>query len=108
MVRKPTRPKKKREWKTDKEAGVRSLTMLYKLPVQELTDTEICKIFFKMFDAEALIMLYQDKEGQTHFFGRLNQPHKVFERYRHLCNWLEGFARHLLKSHNVKSIKNDD
>ncbi|PQA60181.1 hypothetical protein [Siphonobacter curvatus] len=62
---------KKRKHPTDTEVGIRTISQIEKLPVGELTDEEICKLFFRRFGAKALIMMYIDDTGEQQAFGRL-------------------------------------
>ncbi len=55
----------------DTTVGIRSMTVIKKLPVCQLTDEEICKLFFKRFDAKAMVFIYMDKDENKYCFGRL-------------------------------------
>lgn len=102
--------KKKEKFKyiTDTESGIRTITQIEKLPVKELNDEEICKLFFKRFDAEALIMVYQDKSGQMSSFGRLRRGQRVFAAYRMLCSILNnvwGVMRNSWRSFDPEDLE---
>ncbi|WP_428661932.1 hypothetical protein [Runella sp.] len=79
------------------------MTQIDNLPVKALTDEEICKLFFKRFDANALVMIYVDKQGKSTMFGRLYRRTAVFNTYRRLCYW----ASRVMDFHNWKQIEND-
>ena len=82
------------KYRTDTADGIRTITQIRNLPMGELTDEEVCKLFFDRFDAEALVMVYVDKEGQEHIFGRLRKKAKWVAAYRrllHLVNRVSYF-----------------
>ncbi|MDB5241421.1 MAG: hypothetical protein JWP57_2046 [Spirosoma sp.] len=99
---------KKKEWLTDRDEGVRTIVQIRNLPVKELTDTEICKLFFDRFEATALVMLYEDKDGVRHCFGRLKTRKQIIANYRRLSRWIHGVTNNLLGFHNIRSIESDD
>jgi hypothetical protein len=70
------------KFKTDREDGIRNLRVIKSLPVSELTDEEICKLFLSRFEARAIVMMYVDKQGQYYSFGRLYSGKELFARYR--------------------------
>lgn len=62
---------KKRKYPSDTEVGIRTISQIEKLPVCQLTDEEICKLFFGRFEAKALVMMYVDENNEQQAFGRL-------------------------------------
>lgn len=64
---------KNRKHPTDTEYGIRPINVIESLRVDELTDDEVCKLFFMRFDANALIMAYYDRAGNGHYLGRLRR-----------------------------------
>ena len=99
---------KKRKYLTDAEAGIRTITQIENLPVKELTDTEICKLFLVRFEANALVMCYTDQAGGEHFFGRLRTENSYRATYRRLLeviNQLDipGSIQFVEEDENLKS-----
>lgn len=79
----------KRIYVTDKSVGIRTITQIGGLTMNELTDDEICKLFFRRFEAKALIMVYVDKDDQEFIFGRLYGQSKWVSQYRRLLQLVE-------------------
>lgn len=79
----------KHKYPTDTETGIRTITQIMNLPVRELSDEEICKLFFRRFDAKALVMVYVDKDDQEYIFGRLYGQAKWVAQYRRLLHLVE-------------------
>lgn len=67
----------KDSYQKDSDVGIRNMRDIKSSPVKELTDDEIVKLFFDRFNAEALVMMYQDKQGLRYFFGRARINHKA-------------------------------
>lgn len=96
------------KYPTDKEVGIRSITQINKLPVSELTDSEICKLFFCRFDANALVMIYEDKAGERHLFGRLFTRKNIISRYKALIRYTRGIAEMFLYTdHDLRQIEEE-
>ena len=77
----------KDKYQKDKDSGIKNLREIKNSPVSGLTDEEIAKLFFDRFGAEALVMLYMDKQGLKYSFGRLrvNKKTEAFIERINLC-----------------------
>lgn len=75
----------KKKYPSDTEIGIRTLPQIENLPVRELTDNEVVKLFFRRFDAEAIVMAYVDKDGINGVFGRLRREQTYQGVYEKLC-----------------------
>ena len=75
---------KKRKYLSDTECGIRPINIIDSLPVKDLTDDEITKLFFARFDADALVIAYVDREGVNGFFGRVRKEKSYQVAYRKL------------------------
>jgi hypothetical protein len=65
--------------------------VIEKLPVNELADEEICKLFFERFGAKALVMVYlTDEEELPAVYGRFRTRGKGLTRYRRLLEHFEN------------------
>ncbi|RIV19735.1 hypothetical protein DYU11_22665 [Fibrisoma montanum] len=100
--------KNKRTYPTDTQAGIRRINEIQNLPVKELTDDEVVKLFFKRFDAKALVMLYEDDKGQRYLFGRLYHRKNIINRYRALVRYIESLSTLLLFSRDVRQISDNE
>lgn len=93
----------KRKFPTDTEVGIRPINVIEKMPVGQLSDEEVCKLFFARFEAVALVMSYVDGEGVEHSFGRLKRGESVIRAYRALLQY-NRIAFRLLR-HNWKMLQ---
>lgn len=88
----------------DSELEIRHLNIIKSLPVKDLTDFEIMKLFFSRFQASALVMIYFDKEG-IHISSRVNKPSKNMEKLEQLQNLsfaLSDFVKYYKNSSHVE------
>jgi hypothetical protein len=69
--------KREKKYLTDSETGVRRLPVIENLPVNALTDQEICKLFFERFGADALVMVYLTEKEPPQLFGRVRTTSKI-------------------------------
>jgi hypothetical protein len=63
----------------DSQVGIRNLREIKNLPVKELTDEEIVKLFAAKFDINSMVFIYQDKKGEKFCFGRLRLNKRAWE-----------------------------
>lgn len=95
---------KKRDFYKDSELEIRNMNEINSLPVKQLTDLEIIKLFFSRFQASALVMIYFDKEG-IHISSRVNKPSKNMEKLEQLQNLsfaLSDFVKYYENSSHVE------
>lgn len=81
---------KKRTYLTDAQVGSRPLAKIEKLPVCELTDNEIVKLFFRRFNADALVMAYIDSDGVRGIYGRTRSDPAYYDVHTRLSEILSG------------------
>lgn len=67
--------------------NARHIREIKDLPISQLTDAEIIKAAMYRLDAQAVAMMYVDKEGQSYFFTRYR--HKVGGSYVRM--WLKAW-----------------
>ncbi|WP_288425912.1 hypothetical protein [uncultured Spirosoma sp.] len=82
---------KRRKYLTDTNLGIRPINVIDALPVKDLTDDEITKLFFYRFDADALVMTYVERDGQlVNYHGRVRKEVSYRLAYRKLIEALES------------------
>lgn len=83
---------------TDTEKGIRTIREIEKLPVNQLRDDEIVKLFFKRFDANALVCIYQEKNGASHILARLRRKKSaknfIYQAYRFFGRMINATVKH--------------
>lgn len=87
------REPKHKKFLTDAELGIRRLPQIENLPVKELTDSEICKLFFDRFDADALLLIYFPRDqggGLPQLFGRVRMKGLATSAYRRLLTYFQN------------------
>lgn len=79
---------------------MRHIREIEKLPISELTDEEIAKAALYRLNAQAVMLIYLDQEGQSYFLGRYKKAGgRSFIRHL-LLAWEEKFGGKLKKITN--------